>query len=315
MSWLFNADYEGFLFSGKNEYNPISNKINQEFEYLIHFFEDKPIFTTKKYSKEYTDHVEAMTGREFRTTSSNEKVLNWWCSVGEIEQDRLLHSKLTSTKFSIQRGFESEAKIIDSSDAKLMSNMVYKLPGEFSGRGHLVYPKDAKRIKKLLAQSKCLIEEPLRNRVQDFSSLALAQDKIISYENIVDEKFQYKGTKLISPKMNEGYFKAINETVDFYLQMGATFPFSIDSYSYIDKDTVKTAAVCEVNVRKTMGYIALKLKEFFSSDLGALLIANSRKESIPDTIWLSPRENLFQLCFIAVNDKDILEDRIRHILE
>lgn len=315
MSWLFNADYESFLFSGKNEYNPISNKINQEFEYLIHFFEDEPIFTTKKYSKDYKNHVESITGREFRTTSSNENVQNWWCSVGEIELDRLLHSKLTSTKFSIQRGYESEAKIIDRSDAKLMSNRIYKLPGEFSGRGHLVYPRDAKRIEKLLAQSKCLIEEPLRSRLQDFSSLALAQDKIISYENIVDDKFQYKGTKLISPKVSEEYYEAINETVDFYLEMGATFPFSIDSYSYLDKDTVKTAAVCEVNVRKTMGYIALKLKEFFSSDLAALIITNSRKENVPDTIWLSPCENLFQVCFIVGSDKLILDDRIKRILE
>tara|TARA_Y100000780_G_scaffold232594_1_gene268508 strand:+ start:177944 stop:178897 length:954 start_codon:yes stop_codon:yes gene_type:complete len=315
VSWLFNADYESFLFSGKEHYKQSSNKINQEFEYLIHFFEDEPIFTNKKYSKAFIDHIQGLTGREFKTTSFNKNVHNWWCEVGDLERDQALQSKITSTKFSIENGLETEAKILDDPNTRFEEGKIYKLPGEFSGRGHLKYPKDGKKIKRILSSGLKLIEEPLRNRTVDFSSLVLSEKEVITYENLVDEKFQYKGTKLAPFKVPEGYEKIISMTIDFYLGLGANYPFSIDSYQYRDGDELKLAPVCEVNVRKTMGFIAYRLKSFFKSPYGALLILSDRKAEGRHYTWLSPEENLFQLCFVSADSESQLNSLVTTILE
>ncbi|MCO4754307.1 MAG: hypothetical protein KC478_07480 [Bacteriovoracaceae bacterium] len=307
MSWLMNADYESFLFSGKTHYKGTSNKINQEFEYLIHFIEDEAIYTTKSYSSQFIQHLESISSKKFKTTSDNSNVQNWWCSVNELSKDRILHSKITSTNLAIELDLEKEAKLV-CDDFIPVDGHLYKMPGELSGRGHLIYPKDRTRIEKLIRENQTLIEEPIRDRVIDFSTLVLSSDKYLVYENIVDQKFQYKGTRLIEPRIELGakYFDVIEKTIQHYGKLGASYPYSIDSYAYRRGESVEVAAICEVNPRKTMGYIAYRLKEFFNSEYASMLILPKRTRNVEGAKWLSPQENRFQIVYLSAKTSDEL---------
>lgn len=321
MSWFFNSDYESFLFTGRSRYQFNSSKLNQEFEYLIHFLEDEPIYTQKKYDHGYIERVQLLSGKEFLTEKDPEKAKAWWCPIGKRETDVKLHSKLSSTRLALKEGFEKEARIVSAENFEPKEGFLYKMPGELSGRGHLLWPKHAAKINSLVNDGHTLIEEPLRRRTRDFSSLILGPNEKIIYQNIVDNKFQYKGTILVPPSMTsaqaESYEGAISKISEYYISIGASFPFSIDSYLYLENGEEKLCAVSEVNARKTMGYVAYKLAQCFQAERGALLLSPSSNsiEEIPQAINLSPIGNLFQTIFIKEPDKTNLTNLVERITQ
>ena len=312
MSWAFNADYESFIFSGKGDYKISSNKINQEFEYFIHFLESEPLFSTKRYDPEYIKNIQSLSGKEFLVEGDPSRAKPWWCAIGEKENDRLLHSKITSTRFAMLTGYEKQASLVSALNFSPKENFLYKMEGELSGRGHLQWPLNESKIKRLLEEGHTLIEEPLRKRTRDFSALVLNDKKWIFYRNLVDEKFQYKGTLLIEPEMTLAqraeYELAIRALTKHYLSLGADYPFSIDSYFYLEGDEEKICAVSEVNVRKTMGYVAWRLKEFFQAKYAGLLLLGqeARTQSSEQAFFLSPTQNRFQSVFITAGGAEEL---------
>ncbi|MEX1099471.1 MAG: hypothetical protein WEB87_03525 [Bacteriovoracaceae bacterium] len=314
MSWFFNADYESFLFSGRSHYTFNSSKLNQEFEYLIHFLEDGPIFTTKKYSKGYIERIEALSGKRFMTENSPENARPWWASIGDYEADKILHSKITSTKFGIEKGIIQDACLVSLKNFDPKEGHVYKMEGELSGRGHLLWPRDKKKISVLLENGLVLIEEPLRERVRDFSALFLSAKKKVVYENAVDRHFQYKGTRLIAPKLSleqeKEYEKALGDICQFYLKLGASFPFSVDSYIYKQNNCEILNPLCEVNARKTMGYAALKLAELFQAPCASMVLLNRAQKVFKDDriLVLSPPENQFQTVFLKAKSPEELKE-------
>ncbi len=100
----------------------------------------------------------------------------------------------------------------------------------------------------------------------DFSSLVLGSGEITYYKNIVDSQFQYKGTLCCPSRTgaNQSFWtirKRIKKVADFYFSLGASAPFSIDSYLYLEEGEVKLCLLSEVNVRKTMGLCRLEPKQ------------------------------------------------------
>lgn len=313
MSWAFNADYESFIFSGKGDYKISSNKINQEFEYFIHFLENEPLFSTKQYDPEYIKSIQSISGKEFLVEGDPSRAKPWWCAIGDKERDRLLHSKITSTRFALEVGLEKEARLVSALNFSPKQNLLYKMEGELSGRGHLQWTLNESKIKKLLEEGHTLIEEPSRKRTRDFSALVLDANKWIFYQNLVDEKFQYKGTLLIEPEMTSEqrveYQLAIKALTKHYLSLGADYPFSIDSYFYLEGDDEKICPVSEVNVRKTMGYVAWRLKEFFQAKYAGLLLLGqeARTQSSKQAFFMSPTQNRFQSAFITAGEAEELK--------
>lgn len=314
MSWFFNADYESFLFSGEKNYFFNSSKINREFEYFIHFLEEGPIFTTKNYSKDYIKRIQGLSGKEFKTTRDREEAKPWWSPIGELESDRRLHSKVTSAKLGIQKSFVNDVRLIEGKDFEPKEGVVYKMEGELSGRGHLLWPRHREKILSLLNQGAPLIEEPLRQRTKDFSALFLSEKEKVVYQNLVDENFQYKGTRLTPPDLSTDQWKNYEQALDsirgHYLKLGISFPFSVDSYLYKEGEREALNPLTEVNARKTMGYVALKLKEFFKAPCAAMFLLKREAKILGSekVLILSPPENQFQTIFLKAKGLDELRD-------
>lgn len=311
MSWFFNADYETFLYSGRDKYDFNSSKINQEFEYLIAYLEDDPIFTSKEYDDVFKKHFFNLTGKRFKTESDKKNAKAWCCPVEDISLSKKLHSKIVSTKLALEFGLEEETSIVDESIFNPKDNYLYRMEGELSGRGNLIWPKDSVKIQKLLDSGCELIEQPLRNRVMDFSTLVLEDRSQLTYENLVDDKFQYKGSIISQIQISDEYEAIIQKVTKSYFDLGIKTPFSVDSYKYEKDGELIICPVSEVNARKTMGYIAWKLAALFGIDKGAFLILPNRAanfEEFKRSIWLSPAGNQFQCLLLEARDRVQLEN-------
>lgn len=306
MSWHFNSDYESWLFGSGSVYGFPSSKENREFEHFIPFFESSPIYTSREYSSNYLEQFKRLAGKEFKTTTERKSARPWWCPINDKDRDRALHSKATSNQLASELG-EAHGKLVTASCFSPKEGHLYKALGELSGRGNFLWPKDQTKIQKALDRGESLIEEPLRDRFFDFSSLVLESGKIVYYQNLVDSFFHYKGTRLGEFDWSlipfKGYQSKIEKVADHYLCLGAKAPFSIDSYLYREEGETKLCLISEVNPRKTMGYVALKFSEIFNCARGDFLLGNRSsytkllKEN-PSAIELSPKDNHLKALFI-----------------
>lgn len=323
MSWYFNSDYESYLFShsGDESYLFKSSKINQEFEYLISFFEEEPIYTLKEYDQEFIRTIERLSGKPFLTTKNFQGAKPWWSPIHEPATDRMLHSKKTSSHFAISSGMDKESVIVNESSFQPSEKYLFKQEGELSGRGHLLWPKHKEKIERLIKSGAQLIQEPYRKRVMDFSSLILGEDAVIQYENIVDDKFQYKGTLISGDSFlndlgdrKERYLSDILRIKSHYRSLGAEFPFSIDGYLYEEDGEQKICSMCEVNTRKTMGYIAYHLAGLLKRKHFAMLVRPSALDYFEEGIHcLRPKNSRFQILLIGAEDRQELKSIVDRV--
>ncbi len=271
-----NADYEMVLFDNKKA----SKVINQSIEFLALYLEDSPLFSEKVYSKEFLTHVRKITGRE-PTIINRGDWENWW---GELK-DLPLEQTLNSKEFIIP--FSSESQLITSIQEIAVSpdrNYLAKSPYGMSGQNFLSFSsKDQDKLGPFLARSRKLVVEPLYRRVKDFSHYVFSNGAQISYQNLVDKNFQYKGTifhDLTCPDLQHlSFYEDINveewkifeqelkKIVMAIRKAGGGSCFSIDSFTYLEEGRLKIRAACEVNYRKTMGLMAFLLSQKFFKEL------------------------------------------------
>lgn len=299
-----NADYESVLFFNK----PLP-VVNEALEFLAFYLEEGPFLTHKKYSEEFLAHVERLTGR--RPVFKREgKYENWWGQLTNLELERKLNSKEMSTELNIREGWSEDTYILSSlSDLPDLKGKTYlaKSPYGMSGQNFSIIKEgDLGRLESMLKSGKVILE-PLRDRVYDFSHYVFPDGKAICYENIVDKYFQYKGTALgelsfkdkVSAQEWEKFEQALQKIIQVYHYPEMNSGFSVDSFVYREHGELKIQCLSEVNYRKTMGYVALKLKEKFAPDavravfsLGTEELAGSR-----NSIVLSPESSRFKMSF------------------
>lgn len=320
----FNADYESVLFHGK-EAPPV---INQSLEFLYLYLEDAPLHSSKQYSNEFLEHVESISGVKPRIFSQG-LYENWWGPLKDISHERRVNSKEMSARFI------EDSQIIYSIDELNLDRFKQYLAkplSEMSGRGFSTFDHEhLKGVEELLKKKSPVIVEPLLNRKFDFSHYILP-DKDICYENIVDSHFQYKGTTFrnlknpsakslsfydkITDKEWSGFFKIFSTIKDTYVEANVKDMYSIDSFVYLERDTLKIRAMTEVNVRKTMGYIAWKLSEKFAKNAQwsqFLLAKNKGKLSFKSMkekaqslgcLYLSPGDTRFEIFFLMAKSEE-----------
>ena len=329
VAWLFNGDFENNLFSDSMD-EKVSSKVNQEFEYLIHLINPvKQIYTTKKYSKEYDSYIECITGKDFKRTHQSKNIQNWCQSFSERKKLRKLQSKQELLKYLQQDDLVPSDSQIISSINLLKEGFLYKKNNSMSGMGHFIMPQQEVKIKSLLAQGISLIEEPIRNRVLDFSTLIYENKEVAVYENIVDEFFQYKGTVIDAnfsiPKNLEVKLEKTKKYLEGYLK-DYHGHLSIDHYLYKEAHELKLYPACEINVRKTMGYIAFEVfqKYFDGQGVCKLLLVNQKMKTLnyekiklelgSHGLLLSPADNRFKVFVITASSRDELSDYEDHLL-
>jgi hypothetical protein len=269
VAWLFNSDFEDQIFSDKKiQFN--SSKQNQEFEYFISYLDPtKNIFTSKQYSGDFHQYIKSFTGVEFKCANKAKKIIPW-CSDYLYKGDCLKYQSKTQFYLYMKKNayHEHESTFIDSMD-KVEAGYLYKDPHSVSGMGHYSFPKNKNVIEKKIQQNIELIKEESLNRVKDFSTLIIDNKIVAIYENIIDRNYFYSGTIFQRDEAVPQAFKSEYEAfigklcIDFSDYRGV---MSIDSFLYLKNGEVKLFKACEVNLRKTMGYIAYSLKEkYFSS--------------------------------------------------
>lgn len=324
-TYLFNTDFEQQLFSeAKICYE--SNKVNQEFEYLLHWLDPEiTIYTRKIYQKSYLRYIKEKTGFELKTTQKPNNVKLWNPYEGDMELLKKLQNKnrlLIRLKEQKLIGYPlKEVK----KKSELRESFLYRYHKSFSGQGNFIYPKDERKICNLLKLNEKLLEVPLLERVMDFSTLIYGKKILSIYENDVDKYFQYKGSLIGKHNLvflqshQKKYERSLSFILESYLGNYSNYA-SIDGFLYKYDDEVHMQPACEINVRKTMGHFAFVFKEKFFPDINYLkfkLIKNKCSNKLGDKIFfnlpediilLSPLNNSF-LSFIILGDSksDILK--------
>jgi hypothetical protein len=301
ITYFNNADYEQFLFSKNTQYNFQLNKTNKEFEYFILITEDSPLYTDSNFSKEYRTRIKKIFSKEMKKTSEK-KNLKPWCMA--LDTPKEIVSKKTALKINQDLFKYTDLKLV-SVGKKLKENSYYVLDGELSGRGHYLYPRDHVRIQRLLDSGVELIEEPRRERIRDISTLFLSDNEFIVYENIIDNQCQYKGT-IIKDLSKESWYPTyildIQKVLAEYRKLNISYPFSIDSYFYLENQIEKIKVLSEINARKTMGWMAYWLHQYFSCKESFFYLSRNELD-IKGSIQLNPLGKIFNCYFLGDADQ------------
>ncbi|HXH76711.1 MAG TPA: hypothetical protein VNJ08_17200 [Bacteriovoracaceae bacterium] len=327
-SILVNADYEIELFQGKKG----SSLINKSLEFLALFLCDNPLFTRNTYPSEYLDHVEKLTGHRPVLVKSG-PASNWWGPLKNIEHERWMNSKLTSAELDLAHGWSEDLQIIreskDRARVKVPRQLLAKDAFGMSGMGL----KAIRSIEDLHAiKSFPTILEPLLNRTHDFSHYLFPDGKCIAYQNLVDNKFQYRGTIFknhLDPVANQLSFKHLlsdamwyefNQALmiikTHYMQKPLETGFSVDSFVYEEAGKHKIHILCEVNYRRTMGRVAYELAGRFAKERPWCLFLLTRMDSVnfgllqrevstlENVMLLSPPEGRYQMFLLSAEDEE-----------
>lgn len=338
MAIRVNSDYESVLFNNKP-----SLETNQAIEFLAFFLETVPVMTSKQYSPEYLKHVEEISGCR-PNLSTHGEFINWWGPLKDREKEKTLNSKLTSAEYLKTIAPGNNVLVLNNptevEKIKFPGKYLLKNPYGMSGRGFKLVTNldEAKTVKTFP-----MVVEPFFDRIYDFSYYIYPDGQTICYQNLVDAKFQYKGTFLTD------YRKPTLENLDFYSELDSSewqkfsqqlslikeyylslatgnesFGFSIDSFVYQENGHYKIHPLSEVNFRRTMGRVAYDLAAMYAGkrshvmfilekgykDRGGFAKLKERLSTImlqpqssSGVILLSPGDALFEMFLICAEDE------------
>lgn len=325
----FNADYEAVLFNNKPA--PV---INQALEFLAFFVDDRPLITHKKYAEEYLEYVTAITGRK-PILKKEGNFENWWGKLENLSLERRLNSKIESSQLLIDQKWCTHTHIIHApEELQNLDDRIYlgKNPFGMSGQNFVTFNKCTPNKLEPLLKYGAVIVEPLFDRKYDFSHYVFPDGKCICYQNLVDDKFQYRGTIFKDHKNptieNLKFYSEISQhewnkfkeqmevVIHHYRSLGAVDGFSIDSYVYEERGELKIRVMSEINYRRTMGLVSYLLAEKYAEGEWCVFILGktSQHHSIPvdkTLIQLSPGDSRYEMFFLSA--KDEVEGRKRFL--
>lgn len=329
----FNADYESVLFANKPA--PV---INQALEFLAFFVDERPLITSKKYSEDYLKYVTAITGSK-PILKKEGQAENFWGKLENLSLERKLNSKMESSKFIIDQKWCSHTYIIHSIEELTgLDDGIYlaKNPFGMSGQNFVTFNKCTVNKVEPLLKFGAVIVEPLFDRKYDFSHYVFPDGKTICYQNLVDDKFQYRGTVFNdfnnATIENLGFYSELSRSewkkfqeqlegiIQFYRSQGAVDGFSVDSFVYVERGELKIRVMSEINYRRTMGLVCYLLAERFAeASWCAFLLAKADKhKTIPvdkSMIQLSPGDSRYEMFFLSANDQESGKHRFGELKE
>lgn len=338
-----NADYESVLFFNK----PLS-VLNESLEFLALYLIDVPLFTKKSYAPYFLDHVESFTGIRPRFVQEG-TFKNWWGDLKNIERERELNSKEKSASFDPLSLIIH--KISELPDLKEETYLA-KTPYGMSGQNFCLVQKNRLENLEIMLKKGAVILEPLFDRIHDFSHYVFPNGQSICYENIIDKKFQYRGTifnnytdpsiKNLSfflnvSELNWGQFESELQSIrDYYYSTECSTGYSVDSFVYRKEGSLFIRALSEVNYRRTMGQVTFELSLKYGGvrKWSALLLCKPsgisfldlKKKLLPlewepstsrGIILLSPGDVRYDMFFLSAMDKNegmLLLNELKNLL-
>lgn len=325
-----NGDYESVLFKNK----PLP-KINEALEFLAFFLDNRPVISTKNYSPDYLKYVESVSGNK-PVTVRESSYENWWGPLKNLELERTLNSKEMSASFN------KDSFVISAvSELPSLENKTYlaKNPYGMSGQNFsIVEVGRLDNLEVMLKNGKVVIE-PFFDRLYDFSHYIYPNGVRICYENIVDKKFQYRGTifrdytrptldglsfyKKVSTEEWSRFTEDLGKIIALYSNQELTTGFSVDSFVHREESELAIRALSEVNYRRTMGQIAFELSVKYGGvrRFSAFILSKScginfgqLKEKISSIAWrhdlsrgviiLSPGDVRYDMFFLSAMNED-----------
>ncbi len=250
--------------------NPIPERFRNQFEFLFFYLEPNHSLASKKnYSEKYFNFLKDKFSIEPKLVDYDLGDQNYWFFEN---QDLLLNKIVIHDHLEDLNLWEHEIYIANSRLDIKEGHFLTKNPLGFSGRG----VKNLSKKENLTFP--ILIEEKL-NRLKDFSYYHEDQN-FIFYENKIGKNYNYLGTQFDQKLMNDfgDWFKAqgISDKEILLFQERKTQlhsrlislnfeRYNVDCFTYLSGNKVKIHIACEVNLRKSMGYLLSKVfKERFS---------------------------------------------------
>lgn len=285
-----------------------SNKLNQEFEYFVLWLESN-LTTAKIYDLKYLEKIEKRT-----QTKKNINPVNTDSYPFVYDYTNPSLEKLNSKKYCEHLNKELFGKRDYTIKDFEADEFILKPSRSFSGIGILKSSLHMDKIKEIKDFSSWVVE-PLFKRSLDFSTLYLSADKSVVYETIIDPHFQFKGLRFLSPnipsKLVNQYQEEKNKILEVLKREGVSYPFSIDSFLYHENDQEKIRTMCEINMRKTMGYFAYKCAQIFNFSIcGLYIISQSKKiEENDSVIKLDPGDTRFGVYMLKADTYEELRNQ------
>ena len=317
-----NVDFEEVLL-GK----PARLSLRASVEFLALWVQERPLFASRPYSEAYLKYVSANTGQQASVTSQGESD-DWWGETIHTELMRKLSSK-TEFKTWWQARWPLEAHNCFSwqeLDAIVQDGQwLIKKSDGMSGRGHQkVTREELPRLRERLEKTLSLgvVAEPLYHRTRDISALWISEEnRFIYYANLIDERFQWRGTILRHdcmsevPEATQDWGVHLIALQKYVSGLGYQGPFSVDAFFYHTAAGEKFHPGSEMNPRKTMGWVTYQLwkkNKMASASLALVpLVLNDeawlRVAQIPEAQLLSPPNCPFTWYWIEADSLTELE--------
>ncbi len=256
-------------------------KKNQLFEFLFLWIEDESssLWTSYFYSQLYLDKIKSYTESVPQLVNNAQDPILWWGN-SRLLLEKDINDKLTSFRAREVLGYSLDNSYIIENENDLEqlfgdSSYLFKGTFGFSGRDQVRTKEEAKRL------SYPFIAEPFLKRQQDLGLTFLNSDEYFCIENFNDEKGQFKGAYLLDrSEIPVHIVEAGKRIFDWYKNEFDVKSIQIDMFSYLSSESkqLEWNYLCEVNHRKTMGWVLWKLKSLFNTKYGALKIVNKNKK-------------------------------------
>lgn len=308
--YLTNFDYEYSLFDENYSHNDKKyQKMRAEFEYVFFFVEKEHslLINENNYQPDYLSYLRelGLTIPDFSKVKN--KYLNWWGDLSDYEVEKILNSKITSSKLSLSKGWEpKESKICYSRDSIIdhllkhldIKRWFFRNPYSMAGRGNFTVGIEDKNWRTYLEKKiqkdipNGLILSPQLSRILDLGVRVFTGTlkKEITI-NLLNDNGQFNGGLIYSNEEEikayiknktliecESIFEKWEEIANYYQNIKEIKSIQIDSFFYQEKSNIKIFPLVEVNYRKTMGDMLKSLKTFLPKDgVGAWVVFN-RKE-------------------------------------
>lgn len=349
-----NFDFEYSLYQKNYVQTAKTRKLNEEFEFVYFFCSDKEniLCPYKKYEPDYLDYLISL-GLTLPKMDCSFPQKNWWGNDQNLELARLLNSKITSHEVAKQHQLGPEGIVVVSTFEEIslhlkkfnMKKWICRDPFGMAGTGSILFDTDELEIHQKYISKQLninpLILAPYFSRSMDLGFL-FENDKFEVTWNLNSKEGRFKGgivfqnidqLELLIRERFHMEFRDLLETekkvADIFKALGNKEIIQVDSFLYLEGDSIKFYPLVEVNARKSMGYFINKLKRFLPNNGVGLFLSlnnsnlvkvqsfNERKNSLEELLFshssntgvipLSPVDGVLSSFFISGTNLEELD--------
>ncbi len=310
--------YTNFTFEeelARGGWNFTYDKKNFFFEFLFLWLEDseKVLWTKSVYSESFLNHIKEYRNDIPSLTQQSSNVEPWWGDSRNLDEKEI-NSKETSFHVRDFLGINLRSSYIAKKREDILVSTqanLYKSSLGFSGRGI------CREITALKSDLFPYIVEPRLNVLKNFGITFLENSTVFLIENLNDDKGQFKGGILCKTIPDHILINGL-KIFDRYKELFDIKKIQIDLFSYLDDaNDEKWNYLCEVNHRKTMGWILWQLHKKFGEEHSAIRICKKIPKvgiKAVKVITLAPEDHPMQMIFITSKDESAFSHYLSNLV-